>query len=75
MYNIIVLLDGLFFSSAFFILFGNDIDMSNLSAIPSQYISQEAWEIAEKMDIIDLHVDTFIPRRLLDTILQRKIKI
>lgn len=64
MYNIIVLLDGLFFSSAFFILFGNDIDMSNPSTVPSQYISHEAWEIAAKMDIIDLHVDTFIPRRL-----------
>mgnify|MGYP002010420240 CR=1 FL=1 len=54
----------LFFSFAFFILFGNHIDMSSLSVISSQYTSKEAWEIAEKMDIIDLHIDTFIPRRL-----------
>ena len=64
MYNIIVLPCMLFFSFAFFILFGNHIDMSSLSVISSQYTSKEAWEIAEKMDIIDLHIDTFIPRRL-----------
>jgi membrane dipeptidase len=28
------------------------------------YISQEAWNIAKDTDIIDLHIDTFIPPRL-----------
>ena len=64
MYNIMYLTCRLFFHSPFFILFGNHIDMSNLPIIPSQYISQEAWELAEQMDIIDLHIDSFIPHRI-----------
>ena len=45
---------------------------SHHTLLSTNQISEEAWEIAREIDIIDLHIDTFIPPRLFGYDIEQK---